>query len=102
MPIIAMAQSHPLPRSAWPKLHRKPNQRSRRSCRLLMLPRISKGLGSAPATTVAIPPAADATAAPAVTPGYSRELPARTRRQMYWPDAWQPLCGGHLNALLGG
>ena len=32
--------------------------------------------GSAPATRVEIPSAADATAAPAVTPGYSRERPA--------------------------
>jgi sulfite reductase (NADPH) flavoprotein alpha-component len=33
--------------------------------------------GSAPATRVEIPSAADATAAPAVTPGYSRERPAQ-------------------------
>jgi sulfite reductase (NADPH) flavoprotein alpha-component len=33
--------------------------------------------GSAPATRVEIPSAADATAAPVVTPGYSRELPAQ-------------------------
>jgi hypothetical protein len=58
--------------------------------------------GGAPAAKVAIPSDAGATAAPAVTLGYSRKLPARTRRAMYPSDAWQLARGGRLNALLVG